>query len=438
MDEGEMLELDRVVARAATLVRRWSRSLSAGNALDDDPFVLVPQISRNTFLELRERPDSDPLKAPLERWLVRLLDDKANHAVKVAIAFERAVRTHPLDTPERGQFTLSTLLKAALSQPERRREWLDQFVSHANDSREGALVYWERRREMAHRLGLDSLDPFELPLTGLASEAERFLSQTDDLASEFRSDDLGRVLAQGLGTEAASGWPGRITPRALLEPFGESKLLEHLELDPGRLVAPIAPASHLRAFARVGAAFVDAAAAKNQPFSVAHDAFGLRRRTLGALFALLPLSREFAKRELDVSHRFGDHQRALARVVLLAARAAAFRVSLREPASNGRKPFFDAYTGLGERVFGVPLPDRVAGVLHVLHPDDGQRFAGILQAFSLDETLIEAHDDDWYRNPRAADQLRSEAALVPDVHTSADALQLGTRLFKTVLGRALG
>lgn len=438
MDELEMMELDGVVARAAALDRRWVRSLAAGESLEDDPFSRIPQISRAKFQELAERPDSDPLKTPLSSWFVRLLDDKANRRVLAAFAFERVVRRHPLDAPERSQLSLSQMLKRTLLEPERRNAWLDQLVARAHDARDARVMYWERRQEVARLLGLASPDTFELPCPGLAAEAEHFLSLTDDLASEFRSEDLARVLGLSLGVDAAWGWPGRITPATLLAPFRESRVLEDLELDPGRLVAPIAAASHLRAYARLGAAFIDAAAPKNQPFCIAHDAFGLRRRTHGALFALLPLSREFAKRTLGLSQRIGDHQRAVGRVVLLAARAAAFRVLLRGPALAGRKAFLEAHTALGERVFGVPLPDVTAGVVFQLRPDDGQRFAGILLGRSLDERLIDSHDDDWYRNPRAGDQLRSEAALVPENKTTSSTLRSGASALKETLALALG
>jgi hypothetical protein len=438
VDELEMLELDRVVARAAKLVRRWTRALAAGEGGHDDPFSLVPRISRATFEELVDRPDSDPLKAPLSRWLVRLLDDKANRAVKAASAFERVVRRYPLDAPERVELSLSALEKRVLAEPERRKIWLELFVQRAGDARDAQVLYWERRQEIARRLRLSSPDAFELPCDEIRADAEHFLALTDDLASEFRSEDLARVLGAGLGVEAAWGWPSRITPAGLLAPFREARMLEGLDLDPGRLVTPIAAASHLRAYARVGAAFIDAMAPSDQPFSVAHDAFGLRRRTHGALFAMLPLSREFARRTLDLSQRIGDHQRTLARVVLLATRAAAFRVLLRQPALQGRKAFLEAHTALGERVFGAPLPPETAGVLFQLHPDDGQRFAGVLLARSLDEQLIDAHDDDWYRNPRAGDQLRSEAALVPETKTTSDAIRAGASLLKQTLARALG
>jgi hypothetical protein len=438
MDELEMMELDRKVARAAELDRRWVRGLAAGLALDDEPFAAVPEISRDKFLELAERPADDPLKAPLSSWFVRLLDDKANRAVKVAFAFERVVRRHPLDAPERCHVSLSQMSKRALAEPERRHVWLEQLVERSHDARDAQVLYWERRQEVARRLGLASPDDFELPCPDVVADAEWFLSLTDDLASEFRSDDLARLLGASLGLEAVWGWPSRITPGNLLAPFRESRLLESLELDPGRLVAPIAAASHLRAYARLGAAFVDAIAPTNQPFCVRHDAFGLRRRTHGALFGLLPLSREFAKRTLDLSQRVGDHQRVVARVVLLAARAAAFRVLLRPPALAGRAAFLEAHTGLGERVFGVPLPPSTAGALFQLHPDDGQRFAGILLARSLDERLIEAHDEDWYRNPRAGEELRSNAALVPSTKTTSEELRAGAKALKETLARALG
>ncbi len=437
MDEYEMLELDRAVSRGCELSRRWHRGMAAGEALEPPSFPDI--LSSSSFLALRDRPDSDPLKAGLSAWLYRLLDDKANRAVIAAIGFERSVRRHRLETPERAELSLSGMLARALSEPERRPLWLDEFFSHAGDLADGVSLYWERRKEVARRLGLTTPDEIELPSPAVLDAAHAWIATSADLAAELRSEDLATVIRHSLGMEASSGWPSRITPRALLDSFRESNLLSHLELDPGRLVASVAPASHLRAYARLGAAFVDSAASDKQPFCIAHDAFGLRRRTMGALFAALPLSRVFARRTLGVaSARLSDHRRALGRVILLASRAQAFRVLLRARALEGSQAFRRAYGELGEHIFGTPLPQAAAGTFFRLHPDDPQRFAGLLLSADEELRMTDAHDEDWYRNPRAADQLRSEAALVPECKTSADALASGSSTLRTMLARVLG
>ena len=69
---------------------------------------------------------------------------------------------------------------------------------------------------------------------------------------------------------------------------------------------------------------------------------------------------------------------------------------------------FSAFEELSQRCLGEPLPPRAAGSLFRLHADDGQRFAGLLLAAELADTLTRTHDDDWFRNPRAAEELRAE------------------------------
>jgi hypothetical protein len=63
-----------------------------------------------------------------------------------------------------------------------------------------------------------------------------------------------------------------------------------------------------------------------------------------------------------------------------------------------------------------------------LGEEDTQRFAGLLLAFERHQKLVQAHDEDWFKNPRASDQLLSEAALPPqtqldsgEIERSADA-----------------
>jgi hypothetical protein len=60
-----------------------------------------------------------------------------------------------------------------------------------------------------------------------------------------------------------------------------------------------------------------------------------------------------------------------------------------------------------------------------VRPRDSQHFAGALLAASRHETLLQTHDEDWFRNPRAITELRAELnepALTP---LSAETLSLG-------------
>jgi hypothetical protein len=227
--------------------------------------------------------------------------------------------------------------------------------------------------------------------------------------------------------------------RTSTEFFRETRLLDGLDLDPGELPRALAASSFLRALAQLGAAFSDALEPKALPFVVARDPRGLRRHTLSALFGTLPLSSAFAKRALDVgSSALADERRALARVVLLASRALALRVVLRPAALEGTAVFRSAFEERVEQTFGAAVPPTLAGSLWRLSIEDGQRFAGLLSAAVQAERLCEEHDEDWYRNPKAAERLREETALVPDTSTSRDALERGAAALERWLVGALG
>jgi hypothetical protein len=85
----------------------------------------------------------------------------------------------------------------------------------------------------------------------------------------------------------------------------------------------------------------------------------------------------------------------------------------------------------------VALPRRSAGALIRLRVDDAQRFAGLLLGAQRFFELVEAHDEDWFDNPRAADQLRSEARLVPAVSADPDRLGAASLSLSAWLERAL-
>jgi hypothetical protein len=56
---------------------------------------------------------------------------------------------------------------------------------------------------------------------------------------------------------------------------------------------------------------------------------------------------------------------------------------------------------------------------------DAQRLAGLLLAATRARELADEHDEDWFRNPRAIDQLRAETRVVPATTCTPDALQAG-------------
>src|SRR6185503_15385466 len=110
-----------------------------------------------------------------------------------------------------------------------------------------------------------------------------------------------------------------------------------------------------------------------------------------------------------------DVQRQLAQLWLLDLAQAAFRLRLRPHALASERVFREASSELANRDLGVSLPPAVAGALFQLDVEDEQRLLGRLLAVERARELTDAHDEDWFRNPRAIEQLRAEAHRPPAV-----------------------
>jgi hypothetical protein len=439
MPELEWLSVDREVRTAAGAWRRWRRSVREGHGLLDDPFTTTRAVATRTqFERVQELDPSHPLREPLRRWIYRLTEQRVNRSAwALTQALLRAV-THPVEQPERAELSLAELLQRALSDPPRRAAWFDAYLARTGPLVASTALLWERRQEVATRLGLPSPDAIELPHPDLVASASDFLQTSAPLGQEHRRRDLAEVVSLALGSDAGEGWPAVLAPRTLVDLLGAAPWLDGLDLEPGPLPCGYGAASFLRAFARVGAAWVDACAPEHQPFVVAHDPWGLRRRTVGALWALLPLGSEFVRRRLRVgAPRIRDTLRSVGRVVLLESRSAALRVQLRPAALRGRSAFAEAFEAEVERAFGVALPGPQAGAVWRLHLDDGQRLVGLWLAADLADSLREEHDEDWFRSPRAADQLRSWAALSPEPYVTTEQLARGRRALARRLDEVL-
>lgn len=419
----DTLKLDRELEHAAERWRSWRRRLRDGEGFDEDPFEPSrAALGRTAFLGVGELPEADPLKRPLARWVYRLAEQRINRAALVAVEAARRV-PRVIDAPEHARQPLRSMLKLALREAPRRAAWFSSYLDQAEPLAHATALLWQRRREVAERMGVAG--EWELPEAELTAAAEAWLATTDDAAQELAPGrSLAELVERALGGEANDGWPSRITARSLLELLAPTHFLDRVALDPGRLPEAIAASSVLRALARVGAAWKDALAPEQQPFVIAHDAFGLERRCSGALFGWLPLSVPFLKRSLGLgTARSLSHRRALGRVVLLESRAAALRLLLRRPALDGTHALAEAFEALTERIFGFGLPPAAAGALFRLHSDDAQRFAGLLFAAAQTRRLIQEHDEDWFFNPRAAEQLRYEAMRSAAFDMSANDLQ---------------
>jgi hypothetical protein len=181
----------------------------------------------------------------------------------------------------------------------------------------------------------------------------------------------------------------------------------------------------------LGRALSDAASALGSPFVLARDVFDLRRHELGALLGSIPLATAFATRQLNLSpNRVNDQRRALARAALLDARVGALRVLLRELLLSGPAAARRELAELSHAALGFELPLTALGALIRVRPRDSQRFAGALLAASRQQALVEVHDEDWFRNPRAVRELRAGLSEPRPSELDTEALSAGKHAFR--------
>jgi len=424
MRELEPLSFDRALRDAAReLERRKMRGEPLSDALPD--FLL----DEETLHWVRESRSKDPLAPSLERWLLRLREaaEFGARRAEAALAYRR--QAHPLVEPEQARLPLADMLALALARPRERAAYLRGYFASSSALSELVRRLWEERAMFAERLAAP-LDSFEVACAGTLPAARAFVVDTRGGFETLQIHDPAQLLGTLLAESAQEGWPARLSERTTLDLLGDKAWIHGLRLRPFRVPEARGASSFLLALTQAGRAISDAASAARSPFVLATDVFDLRRHTLGALLGLLPLSPTFASRRLGLGPgRVREQQRTLAQAALADLRVGAFRVLLRDLLTGSARRLRSELPELSDGALGFELPPEVAGAFIRVSPRDSQRFAGALLAARRHESLVQAHDEDWFRNPRAIAELRAElgepAPDLPDTETLAQ----GARAF---------
>lgn len=439
--EFNPIEIDRHLRRARASWLAWKlRENPHESAADQHPLAAYRSVTGlPLFRRLGEMPEHDPLRAPLRRWVYRFAEQRINQGNLNDLELERQREHRHPDAPGRAAVSFANLLSRALGDPPRREIWTRLLVEHAPRVSERAVELWQRRREVARRMGLGSPAEIESPAAGMETLAEQVAATTRDRVRELGLGSLADLFERAIGADAPGLWPARLTPQRVLDYFRDGDLLRSLELQAGPLPASFGAASLCRALGVLGSAWFEALAPTDQPFVVAHDPYGLGRHEARALFSGLPRNARFARRHLDIStHATSDLQRRLGRIWLIDLALAAFRVRLRRHALTSERGFREAFSELAHADLGLSLPPSVAGALFALGVEDEQALAGELLAIERADALVEAHDEDWFRNPRAIEQLRAEARLPPRSAVTPERLEAASKRALRRLTELLG
>lgn len=412
-------DIDQRIARAfgswrlAARALRKDPSASRYNVLENHRAVTT----RSMWQELGERA-KDPILAAARPWVYALLLERLVWPARVLVA--EALHGASIEVPDLELHRLSprTVLDRILTDPEkdRRRFYVDGFVRGMGALHDASFVMAERRAEALRRLGVDDADQYEVPLdapAALTRLAERVLEVTNPfLPRGFRRWD--EVLVSGLGREAGEGWPARLSLRWFTELFAPTGLLDGLLLpaiEPPKLLGAT---SFVRALALFGRAYAETDVSRSAPFVFIRSPHDLRVARRAALFGSLPLDPVFGVRMLGLGRaRAVDQARQIARALILTLRLDALRVLLRDLVLMSPRARRERFEELTNKALGVSIPVELEFVLPRLSAEDPTRFLGTLLAVRDRRELVERFDEDWFRSPHAAFQIRSEQAELP-------------------------
>lgn len=409
------IELSRSFARAEDEATAWHDRLTEAALAEDLPLQRMREhLCQDGYDAIREAlPEGDPLRDSLLRWQAHLLEQRVNAAMYVEGAELLYHTPHKLVEPERAELTLDKL-KRRLLDDVRRKQWLTQLSNNAGKLSLSRQLLWQRRVEVYRRLKGPTLDEAELPTSEIYDIARWVLERTQPMVE--RQPSLLASLERGLSNPALT-FPTHLGTAAFVDWFRETRLLEEPKLRPFNWPAPLCAGSFAIALERFGSELFRSFASKSQPFVIAYDPMRLSEATGGWLFARLLCNPAFARRHLGGTQaNFREVQRTWAHITVHELRLRAFRVLVREALQLLSKERLAAFDALGERTFGEPLSSTLIAGLPAVRPNDGQRLCAVGLAYALEEAFTERHDNDWFRNPRAEEELRAIAAKPPEIH----------------------
>ncbi|HHH28884.1 MAG TPA: hypothetical protein ENK57_11145 [Polyangiaceae bacterium] len=402
--DRDLHALDDALAELLLAHRRAKATLERDpGARVDTPLRDSPLLHPELFHELGE--STDPLAAALVPWLEVLLDERWAWTETTNLS---ALRTTPASTPHLDDPTpIRSMIRGTLAASARgaRRDFAAALCATAAELSARAASAVEARRERAGggRFG----DVVEMETDAIATVAEAVLDRTDDLTADAMRQGWVEGMHATLGRAADEGWPAKLTWRWTGEVLGDAGWSDGLSLALSAPPRPWGGASFGRALGEVGAALLVAARPRTLPRALHGHPFGLRRHRAYGLFAAIVTSATFAQRVLGLGRDRADaHARAMSTAHAAALRVDAMRVLVTGALAAGRGAADERLAEVSERLFGEPLPAATLAVLPQLRPAQSAAFVGSVLSFADRQALVERHDLDWFRNPRAAAELR--------------------------------
>ncbi len=413
----DLLGLDREVGLAHASWVRCRKVLRTDPEGAVDPLARFRHVAGKTaFDEVRAYAagaHEAPLREGILAWIHAFTQARVGFDAEATWAREAtAMRGRVLlETPRATSYREAWQNVAVSRELATRIDWLDAAAELAP-----ALAPWgrersERRVEVGKRLGYEGHDE-EIGDARLREAARQLLSRTSDLRVWLGREDarqaqtpqsrLAAWIGTAIATDAAEGWPARLTVRWLKEILPE--LSKGVEKRP-ELPRAAGAASFARALYAFGYAMREGG--RNAlPFSVAKAPDWVDPHRFGFIVGALPMQRVFQRTVLGLGERAANRQaRSLARTSLFEAVWTSARWLASDPGAPRHQ-----WEEVTHDVFGGPIDARFSGAWPERRDDDGPRLSALFSAEPLHAELVSRFDVDWFRNPRAGEWIRERAA----------------------------
>jgi hypothetical protein len=402
-------ELELLADRARALADRGPRVLDA--------------IERAEALDLFERGEAGATRAHLARVVSEATLVEARLHIRRAPNARVEVDSRAMNASEALERYLRTAFEPAAKALFDRLAPETAFLARARaDANEAARPI----------LSGAKLDEVAIERPAMVDAARAFLDGTAEMAAEARelvapgADHvlgIARALALGEPRTKMSAVGGELAPlgfdrdlaaRVRIEPrasFDFDARPRVLAIDPPhdvRIVAgtiALGPFGELYDAEAVGRALAAALASVALPYALRSPPIGSFGRALGTTIASLACDRAFLRRARDLGSKNAEARARVASAVLLLdtrLHAAAF---LARDARDGGE---DAAVRLG-RAVAARVPKPLAELMVHTPAALGPRVMGRLTGLAMTAALRERYDEDWFRNPRAAEPLRAAA-----------------------------
>ncbi len=400
------------------------------------PFGARPFPGKTHFDFVQDLNDSDPLRPALLRWTHFLIDARIHVPWENHDAELLRRKQHGVKEPQEGLFSLSEMTHLAIDGQEGAPAlWWRQRARCETALSDHRKEVFRRREEVGERLGVKDLAAAFNPLGGDASVkdlARTVLSETRDAAESLTEAGWTAFVEAALARSASEGWPARLSPDTLRSLFGDSELFRGQNVRLGGLPMRKSPMSFVRAAAHLGQATRRSLANHELPWVIAHEPHDLPGKRFGELFGLWSTSAPFLRKRLRLSPaQVREAQRALLPARLCHLRLLAARTLAREAARS--RELQEAWEIICHLLCREELPPGAALSRFDVKVDSPTHLVAHLSALHLERVLMEEHDEDWYENPRAQEELREIARLPAETTAPASDCEAALTAFSKSL-----